>query len=102
MRTCETTAPFFCARPVMSSTLQPLPSRCAAMPIKAPMVTTPVPPIPVTRTLYGSAVDGKVGSGKFPKSTAAAFLGLRNVPPSTVTNEGQKPFTQEKSLLHDD
>ena len=27
---------------------QPLPSRCAAMPRIAPMVTTPVPPTPVT------------------------------------------------------
>ena len=49
MRTCETTAPFFCASPVMSSTDTPLPSRCAAMPSRAPMVTTPVPPMPVTR-----------------------------------------------------
>ncbi len=38
----------------------------------------------------------------FEKSTAAAFLGLRNLPPSTVTNDGQKPLTQEKSLLQDD
>ena len=58
IRTCETTAPFFCARPVMSSTLQPLPSRCAAMPSSAPIVTTPVPPMPVTRMPYGSALDG--------------------------------------------
>ena len=33
---------------------------------------------------------------------ASAFFGLRSVPPSTVTNDGQKPFTHEKSLLHDD
>ena len=49
MRTWDITAPFFCASPVMSSTVQPLPSRCAAMPSSAPMVTTPVPPMPVTR-----------------------------------------------------
>ena len=32
MRTCDITAPYFCARPDMSSTDTPLPSRCAAMP----------------------------------------------------------------------
>ena len=48
-RTWLITAPFFCARPVKSSTVQPLPSRCAAMPISAPTVMTPVPPMPVTR-----------------------------------------------------
>ena len=48
-RTWLITAPFFCARPVKSSTVQPLPSRWAAMPISAPTVITPVPPMPVTR-----------------------------------------------------
>lgn len=48
-RTWLITAPFFWARPVKSSTVQPLPSRWAAMPISAPTVITPVPPIPVTR-----------------------------------------------------
>ena len=47
-RTWLITAPFFCASPVKSSTVQPLPSRCAAMPSSAPTVTTPVPPMPVT------------------------------------------------------
>ena len=32
----------------MSMTPTPLPSRCAAMPTMAPMVTMPVPPMPVT------------------------------------------------------
>jgi hypothetical protein len=32
----------------MSMTPQPLPSRCAAMPMMAPTVTMPVPPMPVT------------------------------------------------------
>ena len=49
MRIWVATAPFFCDSPVMSSTEQPLPSRCAAMPRSAPTVTTPVPPMPVTR-----------------------------------------------------
>ena len=53
MRMCEYTEPPFCARPVMSSTAAPLPSMCAAMPSSAPMVTTPVPPTPVTRMPYG-------------------------------------------------
>ena len=72
MRTCETTAPFFCARPVMSSTLQPLPSRCAAMPSSAPIVTTPVPPMPVTRMPYGSVVGRQRGIGQ-----AREVAGLR-------------------------
>ena len=57
-RTWLVTAPFFCARPVKSSTLQPLPSRCAAMPSSAPTVMTPVPPMPVTRMPYGAASGG--------------------------------------------
>ena len=48
-RTWLITAPFFCDRPVKSSTVQPRPSRCAAMPSSAPTVMTPVPPMPVMR-----------------------------------------------------
>ena len=44
------TAPPFCAMPSWSSTVAPLPSMCAAMPMMAPMVTTPVPPMPVIST----------------------------------------------------
>ena len=40
------TAPPFWARPVMSRTPDPLPSICAAVASIAPIVTTPVPPIP--------------------------------------------------------
>src|SRR5436190_24352066 len=101
MRTCDTTAPFFCASPVISSTLQPLLSRCAAMPSSAPMVTTPVPPIPVTRITYGAAVEASTGSGSAGKSSDAALGGLRKLPPTTVTKLGQKPLTHEKSLLHE-
>ena len=72
------------------------------MPSSAPMVTTPVPPMPVTRMLYGSAAPGTTGSGRREKSRASAFFGRRSAPPSTVTNDGQNPLTQEKSLLHDD
>ena len=49
MRTCDQTGPPFCARPAMSSTETPLPSSVAAVPSSAPIVTTPVPPTPVTR-----------------------------------------------------
>ena len=76
MRTCETTAPFFCARPVMSSTLQPLPSRCAAMPISAPIVTTPVPPMPVTRIPYGSRRRRERGLGQRGKLAGLRLLRL--------------------------
>ncbi|MGY3465784.1 hypothetical protein ACVW0I_002655 [Bradyrhizobium sp. LM6.11] len=51
MRTWLITAPFFCDRPVKSSAEQPRPSTWAAMPSSAPMVMTPVPPMPVTRML---------------------------------------------------
>jgi hypothetical protein len=75
------TAPPFCARPVTSSTVTPLFSRCAAMPSSAPIVTTPVPPTPVTSTPYGRTIDGSSGSGTggiaSPTMPEAAF-GLRN------------------------
>ena len=48
MRMWLYTAPPFCARPAISITPTPLPSRWAAIPIIAPMVTIPVPPMPVT------------------------------------------------------
>src|SRR5215467_2054641 len=48
MRIWLKTAPPFCARPAMSITPTPLPSRWAAMPRIPPMVTMPVPPTPVT------------------------------------------------------
>ena len=79
-----------------------LPIQPEPMPSRAPIVTTPVPPMPVTRMLYGSAALGNAGAGNDEKSPPSAFFGLRKVPPSTVTNDGQKPFTHEKSLLHED
>jgi hypothetical protein len=88
------TAPFFCAMPVKSRTLQALPSMCAAMPSSAPMVMTPVPPIPVTRMPYGRSSDGSAGCGSA-ISICAAPLGLRSVPPSTVAKLGQKPYRHE-------
>ena len=50
------------------------------------------------------AMSGRPGCGS--SSVAAAFAaagaGLRRLPPSTVTKLGQKPPTQEKSLLQED
>jgi len=43
-----TTVPPFCASPVRSSTAADRPSRCAAIDTMAPMVMTPVPPMPAT------------------------------------------------------
>ncbi|MCY1299420.1 hypothetical protein D9M70_489480 [compost metagenome] len=70
------------------------------------MVTTPVPPTPVTSTPYGRSSAGSAGIGSASKSAPAplppAAAGLRTCAPSAVTKLGQKPLTQEKSLLHDD
>src|SRR5450830_1958540 len=68
---------------------------------------TPVPPTPVTSTPKGTSVFGNAGYGSAFTSSAlpgsifvfACFLSL---PPSTVTKLGQKPVTQEKSLLQED
>ena len=100
-RTCVVTAPPFWARPVWSSTLAPLCSRCAAMPSSAPMVTTPVPPTPVIRMFQGwSRLLRNCGSGRFTsRSLLPVPLRLRRPPPLMVTKLGQKPFTQLKSLL---
>ncbi len=65
------------------------------MPSSAPMVTTPVPPMPVTTIPYGFGVERGIGSGSAGNSPASAFFGLRSPPPSTVTKLGQKPLTQE-------
>src|SRR5882724_10828979 len=98
------TAPYFCARPDISSTDTPLPSRCAAMARIWPMVITPVPPIPVTSTPYCPASSRGAGSLSTGKSSAffAAERPFFRRPPSTVTKLGQKHFRQEKYLLQDD
>ncbi|MDB5746028.1 MAG: hypothetical protein JWP72_876 [Massilia sp.] len=98
--TCEVTEPFFCLMPVMSSTEATLPSRCAAMPISAPTVMTPVPPIPLIRMLYGCSTLGSTGSARAPQPSSASPLVtparlFLSVPPSTVTKLWQKPFTHE-------
>src|SRR5690554_973551 len=77
------------------------------MVISCPTVTTPVPPTPPTNTSYEPASSGKAGSGisaSLPVSTEPVSMprDLRSCPPSIVTKLGQKPFTQEKSLLQED
>ena len=62
-RTNESTEPPFCAKPMKSSTLAEWPSRCAAIAITAPTVTTPVPPTPVTSRSYGPVQACGAGSG---------------------------------------
>ena len=96
MRTCDITGPPFCARPDMSSTVVPRPSRWAAMERIWPMVMTPVPPMPVMIAPKGRPIAGRMGSGRAKSmSPTAPALPFFSVPPSTVTKLGQKPFTQE-------
>ncbi|KAG1304175.1 hypothetical protein G6F62_015741 [Rhizopus arrhizus] len=97
MRMCVVTAPPFCDRPVWSSTVAPLTSRWPAMPSRAPMVTTPVPPTPVIRMFQGcSSVPRTTGAGRLSSSVEASrLLPLRGWPPCTVPKLGQKPFTHE-------
>ncbi len=75
-----TTAPFFCDRPTMSMMPTPLPSICAAMPRIWPMVTTPVPPMPVTRIDHGRSSAGSCGSGSTGKTVASAGNRFRSTP----------------------
>ncbi len=94
MRTWLVTGPFFWERPVTSSSEQPLPSRCAAMPSSAPTVTTPVPPMPATSTSKGRSQGAGAGSGRPAKTappvvSAASARARRTRPPFTLTKLGQ-------------
>ena len=89
-----------CARPAASCVTTPLPSRCAAIPSSWPMVMTPVPPTPATTMPQACGAAGTCGSGRggseLLTGRAAARLAWRpQLPPSTVTKLGQKPFRQE-------
>ena len=70
------------------------------------MVTTPVPPTPVTITAKLRSRVGRAGSGISPAPRASASSRIGSAffgwAPCTVTKDGQKPFTQEKSLLQFD
>jgi hypothetical protein len=87
----------------MSIMPQPLPSRCAAMPRMAPMVTTPVPADAIDENSERLVADrfGIFGSGRAGQSPSAICVGaiFFGFAPCTVTKDGQKPLTQEKSLL---
>ena len=86
----------------MSIMPQPLPSRCAAMPRIAPMVTTPVPPTPSMIADQPSRRAGTASArARRPADRLAPAMpsALRILAPCTVTKDGQKPLTQEKSLL---
>src|SRR5690554_3817740 len=75
------------------------------MPSTAPIVTTPVPPIPsmiADQPARSSVVDAGTGTPSSGSDVPATPSALRIFAPCTVTNEGQKPFTHEKSLLQDD
>src|ERR1700679_3623803 len=70
------------------------------MPNIAASEVMPVPPTPAIRMLNGSVPStGRVGigSGRVVGSSLAVIL--RGLAPCTVTKLGQKPLTQEKSLL---
>ena len=86
-----------------SSTLAEWPSRCAAIAISAPTVTTPVPPTPVTSRSYGPVQACGAGSGSVSTSAAkrsaagpASAPGrFFSRPPTMPTKLGQKPFAHE-------
>ncbi len=66
----------------------------------AETVTTPVPPTPGIRT---SASSGTRSAGSGGSTGSAGRFG-RGTPPRlgvTITNEGQSPFRQVRSLLHE-
>ena len=89
------TAPFFCDRPVRSSVVQALPSRCAAIASTAPTVTTPVPPMPVISTFQVPSIARQLRQTASVRSPRPRPCPVSGLPPSTVTKLGQKPFTQE-------
>ncbi|CPH63633.1 Uncharacterised protein [Bordetella pertussis] len=67
----------------------------------APMVITPVPPMPATSSRYGASSGAGRGSGSRAMrarrrswSAAGAAL-LRGLPPMTETKLGQNPSTHE-------
>ena len=66
------------------------------------MVTTPVPPTPSMIDDQPSLSSGNCAGSGTP-SSGSAFpampSALRILAPCTVTKDGQKPLTQEKSLL---
>ena len=101
----DTTGPPFWLRPVWSSSATCRPSISAATPITWLTVTTPVPPIPIIRSVNSSSLTRRSGSRSSTEGsgTSAARSRLRFCfGGMTVRNDGQSPSRHEKSLLHDD
>src|SRR3546814_18048101 len=96
------TAPFFCARPVMSKAEACRPSRRAAIATSAAAVTTPVPPMPVIMILTGSTPRGAFGAGGRSEGANHAGRdgpGLRGSAPAIGRKDGQKRLAQLKRFL---
>ena len=92
------TAPPFCASPAISKTEQPILATWAAMPMIAPMVTTPVPPTPVRVMPYGRSIRVSTGSatGASSGDRGPVFgVGTFLCPPITDTKLGQNPLLHE-------
>ena len=96
-----TTEPPFWAKPSWSTTLTAVPSMWAAIPNKAPTVTMPVPPTPVTSTLKlrpsgrGTIVGSGISAGSEWVDSAVRACADFIAPPSTATKLGQNPSTHE-------
>lgn len=76
----------------MSRAATPFPSRWAAIPRMAAMVTTPVPPMPVTVMPKGPSRTGMMGSGRVGNGLVSVVgAGLRSLPPFTLTKLGRSP-----------
>ena len=100
-RTWLVTGPFFCARPVTSSTEQPLPSRWAAMPSSAPTVITPEPPMPVTSTFQGRSRSGGGGLGQRGEArvVAADALGFDLAQPAALDRDEARAVALEARVV---
>ena len=85
--------------PAMSAVVAASPAMCPAVPSSADTVSTPVPPMPVTMMLNPWPGDGMAGSGTPARSMSPAAFAFLGLAPATVTNDGQKPLRQLKSLL---
>ncbi len=97
MRTCETTAPFFCASPVMSSTVHALAlevRRHAEQRADGDDAGAADAGDEDAVGLVGAGARG-LGQRRERRSAPACLRACAASPPSTVTKLGQKPFTQE-------
>ena len=92
------TAPPFWAKPVISSTPEPFPSIWAAVAKIAPIVTTPVPPIPAIIIPYDCCISGNIGSEIFEFILSINELSMfffNFTSPTIDTKLGQNPSTHE-------